>query len=116
MEREDPIGIEIGDLMSRGTVDGLDPDVIHTILRNRVGYEFSICSELHTLRNSWIRIEQARRTQSSHVQQGNFILACRAGSIGERHSIRQGLSVRRDSNASPQKKCTFEAAAGNRFG
>src|SRR5579864_5689345 len=71
VKREDLLGVEVCNLMARTTVDGLNPDVIHTILFDWVGDRLSVCSELHTFGNSRIGVEHAWRTKRRDIQQGD---------------------------------------------
>ena len=42
MEGQNLLGIEVGNLVSRCAIDGLNPDVIHAVLFHRIGNGFSI--------------------------------------------------------------------------
>ena len=72
VKREDALGIEVGDLVAGSASDRLNPDVIHAILGDRVGYELPVCRELHAFGDSWVGVKNARRAESRNVQQRDF--------------------------------------------
>ena len=115
VKREDALGIEVGDLVAGSASDRLNPDVIHAILGDRVGYELPVCRELHAFGDSWVGVKNARRAESRNVQQSDFRNAPRAPRIHKSNCVGEGLSVGRDADAPSGQECTFNATARNGF-
>ena len=80
VKREDALGIEVGDLVAGSASDRLNPDVIHAILGDRVGYELPVCRELHAFGDSWVASKM--RGELRVATSSRAILAMLAGPPG----------------------------------
>ena len=60
VECEDLFGTEFGDLVTGGTVEWLNPDVVHAVLANGIGDSIAIGGELRARGDLRIDIDETR--------------------------------------------------------